>query len=330
MQVTQNIRDLDPFTKYAHHADVPNTLFLLEQEPIMMTNRPLQIIYTFLLIAPLSCLAAENGSSSYTPGFYGDFGMAVAPAPGNYVSSFMGYNTSGDDGNGSNMLFELPGVIRVTETKIAGGNYWVGFFPNVLYTDSVSSTAGGSKNRASRGGAGDMYALPIALSWQWHELSILAFEGVVLPTGSFEKTRGLNSGRNYWTSDTNLGLTWLPKGTNFDLSVMLGYMVNSENLATHYRTGDELHFDFMGGYYLTPQFGLGIAGSYYRQVTPDTGSGVPANLALAEYNSIGPALMYTVKMGQKDVMFSVKWLHEYNVNNHIPGDYAIFRTIFQF
>ena len=288
------------------------------------------LLYTAILLFTSAVNAAEGGGSSYMPGFYGDFGMAVAPEPGNYLSNFMGYNTVGNDANGSNLLFELPGIIRVTDTKIAGGNYWVGFFPYVLHTDSVSTQANGTKTRADRGGAGDMYALPIALSWQWRELSILAFEGVVLPTGSYEKTRSLNSGRNYWTSDTNLGLTWLPKGTNFDLSMVLGYMVNTENSATQYRTGDELHLDFMGGYYITPQLGVGIAGSYYRQITPDTGNGVPAGIPLAEYSSIGPALMYTVKLGEKDVTFSAKWLHEYDVNNHIPGDYAILRTILKF
>lgn len=274
--------------------------------------------------------AAENGGSSYLPGFYGDFGMAVAPAPGNYLSNFMGYDTAGDDGNGSNLLFELPGVVRVTDTKIAGGNYCVGFFPYVLHTDSVSTTNDGGKNRDSRGGAGDMYALPIALSWQWRDVSILAFEGIVLPTGSYDKNRNLNSGRNYWTSDSNFAVTWQPEDTPYDLSMVLGYMVNSENDATHYRTGDELHFDYLAGYYVTPRLGVGVAGSYYRQVTPDTGSGVPSGLPLAEYSSIGPALMYTAKFGDKDVTFSVKWLHEYDVNNHIAGDYAILRTILKF
>lgn len=274
--------------------------------------------------------AAENGGSSYMPGFYGDFGMAVAPAPGNYLSNFAGYYAAGDNGSDNSLLFELPGVIRVTDMKIAGGNYWIGFFPYVLHTGFSSTAQDGSKNQDSRGGAGDMYALPAALSWQWGDVSILAFEGVVLPTGSYEKKRSLNSGRNYWTFDNNLAVTWQPQNTPYELSLILGYMVNTENSATQYRTGDELHFDYFTGYYLASNFGLGVAGSYYRQVTPDSGNGVPAGLVLAEYSSIGPALMYSVKLGEKDVVFSVKWLHEYDVNNHIAGDYGIVRTILKF
>ncbi len=284
---------------------------------------------TLTVSAPLS-LAAENGGSSYMPGFYGDFGMALAPPTGTYLNNFGGYYAAGNDANGSDLAFELPGIISVTDKKIAGGKYWVGFFPYVLHTSYSSTAADGTNKQDSRGGAGDMYALPIALSWQWRELSILAFEGIVLPTGSFDKNRALNSGRNYWTFDNNLSLTWQPKDTSFDVSMTLGYMINTENPATNYRTGDELHYDYFAGYYLTSRFGLGVTGSYYRQITPDTGSGVPAGLALAEYSSIGPALMYSVKMGSKDVTFAAKWLHEYDVNNHIAGDYAILRTMLAF
>ncbi len=277
-----------------------------------------------------SVKAAENGGSSYLPGFYGDFGMAITPGPGNYVNNFFGYNTAGNDAAGSNLLFELPGLIRITDTKIIGGNYWFGFFPYVLHTESSNARPDGSINRDARGGAGDMYALPLAITWRWEEFSLLAFEGIVLPTGSYEKNRSLNAGRNYWTMDTNVSMTWLPKNTSWDFSVTLGYMVNTENPATQYRTGDELHFDYLVGYYFLPHFGAGVTGSYYKQITADTGNGVPAGLALAEYSSIGPALMYNIKIAEKEVSFSAKWLHEFDVNNHIAGDYAILRTVFQF
>lgn len=283
-----------------------------------------------MLLCTAAAGAAENGGSSYMPGFYGDFAMAVSPVTGDYLSNFMGYNTAGNAGAGSNLLFELPGVIRVTDIEIANGNYWVGFFPYVLYTESSNTLQGGAVNRDTRGGVGDMYALPAALSWQWRDMSLLAFEGLVLPTGDYEKSRALNSGRNYWTFDSNISVTWQPKGTPYDVSLTLGYMVNTENAATQYRTGDELHLDYLVGYYVTPSLGAGITGSHYRQVTSDSGHGVPAELALAEYSSLGPALMYTVKLGDKDVTFSAKWLHEYNVNNHIAGDYAILRTILKF
>ncbi len=277
----------------------------------------------------MSVNAAEGGSSQYLPGFYGDFGMAASSDSGNYLSNFFGYNWAGNDDNGSSLLFELPGVMRVTEQKLLGGAYSFGFYPYALHT-TYNTTNNGVKKESARGGAGDMYAVPILLSWQWDSLSFVAFEGIVVPTGAYDKNRDLNAGRNTWTFDNNFGVTWNPDNGKYDFSMMFGYMVNTENNATHYRTGDEVHVDYSAGYYVMPSLGIGVTGSYYRQVVDDSGAGVPVNAISGEYSSIGPVVTYTVKMGERDVNFSAKWLHEYNVNNHIPGDYAILRTSLKF
>ena len=290
----------------------------------------------FLKAATLLCAAnvslshaAEGGSSQYLPGFYGDFGMATTPEPGTYLSNFFGYSLAENQDYRADLLFELPGVLHVTEQKILGGTYWFGFFPYALRTTFTDKTGGG-KRELERAGAGDMYGVPLMLSWQFGELSIWSFEGIVMPTGSYSSTRELNAGRNAWTFDQNLGITWQPCEGKCDLSLNFGYMVNTENKATQYRTGDEVHVDYSVGYYVLPALGIGVTGSYYRQVTPDSGAGVPAGAIEGEYSSIGPVVTYTVKMGDRDVMFSAKWLHEYDVNNHEPFDYAILRTVLKF
>lgn len=274
--------------------------------------------------------AAEGGSSQYLPGFYGDFGMGMAGESGTYLSNFFGYSWNEDATSESSLLFELPGVIHVSETKILGATYSAGFFPYVLRTTYTTKENGNVKQDLERGGAGDMYALPLALSWQWGEFSFYAFEGIVVPTGAYDKGRMLNAGRNSWTFDNNLSMTWSPDEGKYDLSLTFGYMVNTENHATHYRTGDEVHIDYSVGYYVLPSLGVGVTGSYYRQVTPDSGIGVPVDAFEGEYSSIGPVVTYTVKLGDRDVAFSAKWLHEYDVNNHVPYDYAILRTSFKF
>ena len=281
------------------------------------------------LVNPTAGNAAEYGSSQYLPGFYGDFGMATTPASGTYLSNFLGYNWAENKTDEATLLFELPGVMHVSETKILGGTYSAGFFPYVL-RNAYTTKNDGIKREMERGGAGEMYGVPISLSWQWKELSFVAFEGIVVPTGAYDKDRLLNAGRNSWTFDNNVGVTWNPDDGKYDFSMMFGYMVNTENNATKYRTGDEVHVDYSAGYYILPSLGIGVTGSYYRQVTADSGTGVPADTINGEYSSIGPVVTYTVKMGDRDVSFSAKWLHEYDVNNHIAGDYAILRTGLKF
>ncbi|WP_082081755.1 SphA family protein [Methylocucumis oryzae] len=284
-----------------------------------------------VVLSVLSCTgqAAENGGSSYLPGFYGDFGMALMPTSGNYLSNFAGYNTAESSNASNELIFELPGILHITDVKLLEGKYLFGFFPYVLHTQA-ESVSGSDVSSSARAGWGDMYALPVAFSWQWQQFSLLLFEGVVLPTGSYDKNSSLNQGRNYWTLDSNVAITWQPLNTSYELSLNLGYMVNTTNTATDYRTGDELHLDYLLGYYINSNFGLGLAGSYYQQLTEDQGLSVPSNLPLAEYSSIGPAILYNFKLDARDISLSLKWLHEYGVNNHISGDYIILRTFLNF
>jgi hypothetical protein len=298
-----------------------------------ITKNLLKTTVIIFLVSSAVVNAAEYGSSQYLPGFYGDFGMGIGGVSGTYLSNFFGYNWAQNKTDESTLLFELPGVMHVSETKILGGTYTAGFFPYVL-RNTYTTRNNGSKQEMQRGGAGDMYGVPILLSWQWGTVSFLAFEGIVMPTGSYNKDRLLNAGRNSWTFDNNFSVTWSPDEGKYDLSLTFGYMVNTENKATKYRSGDEIHVDYSAGYYITPSLGVGVTGSYYRQVTADSGEGIdginPADTIQGEYSSIGPVVTYTVKMGDRDVSFSAKWLHEYNVNNHIAGDYAILRTGFKF
>ncbi len=81
------------------------------------------------LASSITANAAEYGSSQYLPGFYGDFGMATTPASGTYLSNFLGYNWAENKTDEATLLFELPGVMHVSETKILGGTYFSGIFP---------------------------------------------------------------------------------------------------------------------------------------------------------------------------------------------------------
>ena len=56
---------------------------------------------------------------------------------------------------------------------------------------------------------------------------------------------------------TNLDLT-----TGRDFSLVAGYMINTENDATNYKTGHELHVDVLFNQFLSEAFALGLHGYY--------------------------------------------------------------------
>ena len=237
-----------------------------------------------------SALASEGGGSNYIPGFYGDFAMAILPQTGTYFYNF--FNAYRGRTGDTSTLLEMPGVEHVSDTWIFGGRYFAGFFPALMGVWDHSDDSS-----RSRVGLGDFYLLPAGLSWNWGEITATAFEGIIAPTGYYQNG-AINPGRNIWTFDHNLMLTWSLPAQN-ELSVTFGFMNNLENHATHYRSGDEFHFDYSLGHYLADGLALGIVGSYYKQVTADHALTSLENIPYSEASTIGPAVLFTPRIGNE-------------------------------
>lgn len=276
--------------------------------------------------------ASEFGGSNYVPGFYGDFYMAVLGQAGVYLNNFMGYYHAAGGGDSSDMLLDMPGLIGVTDYRVLGARYALALFPAAMYSNyRTGATAARPGRFTEQAGAGDMYVVPLALSWQGPGWSVLAFQAVVPPSGNYSARRDLNLGRNTWSFDSNVSATWMFDRDTYEISANLGVMANTQNADTDYRTGTEFHFDYLLGYHFSPAWALGVAGSYYAQTASDSGQGVPPFVVDGAFATLGPAGMYTFKTGGgREVTVSVKWLHELGVNNHLSGDYLLVRTIFQF
>lgn len=259
--------------------------------------------------------ATEGGGSNYLPGFYGDFGMAVFPGTGTYFNNF--FAAYRDETNQTGTLLEMPGLIRVMEQEFLDAHYVVGAFPALMASQDTTGD-----NHYDRVALGDFYFVPGGLSWDWGDVKLFLFEGMVAPTGRYQVGE-FNTGRNYWTFDHNVLFTWTLPADN-ELSFAIGYMNNLENPATDYQSGDEFHFDFNFGHYIGP-VAIGVSGSHYRQVSKDNAPETAIVPDLAEASTIGPSLMYVSKFRGKDAAFSVKWLHEYDVAGRVSQEYLVAR-----
>lgn len=278
-------------------------------------------LYFLLLMFSTQIGATEGGNSNYTPGFYGDFAMAAAMEKGLYFNNFMAAYQDNTGKTGT--VMDLPSFELVTDYKILGGTYVAGIYPGAAFTKDST----GTKNQSRLGGE-DVYLMPLYINWQWQDFSASVFEGVIAPSGYY-KTGALNTGLNIWTFDHNLALTLKLPAEN-ELSVNLGYMNNLKNYATGYHNGDEFHLDYTLGHYLTPKLGLGITGSFYRQVSPDHAPISILATTPTGASSIGPVLMFAPHLFNREVTLSLKWLHEFDVQARPAQDYLIFRAVWCF
>lgn len=103
---------------------------------------------------------AEGGYTNYWPGFYGDFGVAVAPDPGNYFEQFLyGYPADGGghrfvqngeiraDVDLSSVMYAAVGL-KVLEKKVLGGSFGFGGWMPVTYQDMSFSLDIGPASRS--------------------------------------------------------------------------------------------------------------------------------------------------------------------------------------
>lgn len=282
-----------------------------------MKNFLVSIVCWLLSIA--SAGATEGGGSNYLPGFYGDFAMAEFPEQGTFFNNFFAAYQDIESNTGT--LLEMPGIIHVSQQHILGGTYVAGLFPALMA--ARDNTSG-----IDRVALGDFYFVPGGLNWKWKNITAFLFEGIVAPTGYY-RANEFSLGRNYWTFDHNLLLTWRLPGDN-ELSLGVGYMNNLKNTATNYQSGDELHFDYTVGHYLNTTLALGVTGSYYKQLSRDAAAqGLVVNEP-GESASIGPVVMYTPKINGQDVAFSLKWLREFDVSGRVPQEYLVCRILLPF
>ena len=179
-------------------------------------------------------------------------------------------------------------------------------------------------------GLGDISLLPAAFYWNNGNWYYNLYENIVAPTGKYDVNDNVNVGRNYWSFDTVFAVTNLNMTTGRDFSLVAGYMINTENDATDYKTGHELHVDVMLNQFFSEEFALGLHGYYYRQVTGDSGSGAILGDFKGESYAIGPSFLWMPKSGGGKFSVTGTWLHDLHATDRLEGDYAVVTLAWQF
>jgi hypothetical protein len=182
-------------------------------------------------------------------------------------------------------------------------------------------------------GLGDLTVVPVMLAWKTGDWQIDALMPVYTPTGDYQQGRLGNTGLNYWTFDPIMGVAYMNKKSGFNAMLHVGYGMNTENTATHYKSGSVLHFDAglqqilpVGSGYMT----IGAEGFYFDQVTTDSGSGAVLGDFKGMTSGLGPVLGYIQPLGTQSVALELKWLAELDTKNRLEGDYIWLRAAYKF
>ena len=292
------------------------------------------ISWLVIATAATNSKAAEGGYSNYVAGTYGDFGMALMPTEKWTLRNDNYYydasldrsvrSSSLEVGADLTFLMNFTTLLYKPDIELFGAQFAAGIFVPLVNLDIDASLSIGGMTQSVSGsatGLGDVALIPIALFWSSGNIHMSFAETIVTPTGDYGVNNLINEGLNYWSFDTNFALTYLNPETGRDLSFNLGYIYNTENDTTNYQTGQEVHLDVVFNQFLSETFAVGLHGFYLKQITGDSGSGALLGDFKAEAAGIGPALLWSTKIGGQDVSFIAKWLPEFHAENRLEGDH---------
>ncbi len=314
------------------------------------------VLFLVFIFSPVKNLQAMEGAGShYTQGTRGDFAPALMGPPGWYVRNEITFidGSSGALTRGNQLYtrsdqeiwLNTVKLVYLAESGILGGRFGLGVSVPIVLDATVSGVAATplhTEREGSRTGISDLNVTGL-VNWKNGNFNYSFGLGIYIPNGSYDADDFINLGRNYWSLDPTFSFTWLHPERGHELSFTAGYMVNTENPDTDYQSGNEFHLDVNLAQHFSSSFALALDLYYYRQITSDDGPFLDqANATLpalglpplgdfrGECFGLGPAVKYTTKIGQRDVNFILKWLHDIDSKNRFDSDTLMLSIAFPF
>ena len=296
-----------------------------------------------LLAGAQTASAAEGAFSNYFPGAYGTLLPGMAPEPGTVLQS-VNLFYSGDtdfavrqgqvDVNlSADSFITLVQGLYVWDLPDVGGRFAIGGYVPYAYSEMSGSIRTGIGNipfSADVDGFGDIGIIPASYFWSSGNFHFNLYELIFAPTGKYDVDADLSVGRNYWSFDTVLAMTWFNPETGTDLSAVGGIMINTENPDTNYRTGTEFHLDLAANQFLTEEFAVGLRGYFYHQLTGDSGSGAVLGDFKGASAGAGLGLSWIPKSAGGQFSFTASWVRDFYTKNRLDADYGAVSLAFTF
>ena len=237
--------------------------------------------------------AEEGAGGHYMPGGAASFIDALPGRPALAVADyFMYYDGSAGVSRqfpfGHQLTFDVhsqayaDSVVALYETplKLLGGNYAAGLALPYVWLEVDGKVTGPLGNtiqvRDTANGIGDITLYPFMLGWtNAHDLKYDVRLGVYAPSGDYNASRLANVGKNYWTFEPAVSVSWISSKIGLEATAFAGLDFSTKNDATDYQSGDVFHLDATVAEHLPlGKFGLigiGANAFFYQQISGDSG-----------------------------------------------------------
>jgi hypothetical protein len=299
-------------------------------------------------VVPASpAFAAESAFSAYGLGTSA-FTAGVTPPPGTYVSGGLAVIRGDIDGNLTfggveiDVAMEIrkfvsgsANLLYVPEQTFLGGRPGISMTVPFGFIDIAAQATGPLGNtvelQTDGWGLGDMVPR-LQLGFDNGDFHHTFYVQGLLPTGRYEVGFNPNIGLNRPAIDFGWAFTYIEPTSKIQLNGTFGLTTSFENEATDYDSGDDFHFEWAVGKDFGNGLVLGVVGYDYRQLSDDTGAGVPAILDgfKGDVDAVGPGLTYTTHIGKVPFILNARHYEEFNVKKRFDNSVTIITGTFVF
>ncbi|MEI6646444.1 MAG: transporter [bacterium] len=312
-------------------------------------NQPLAIRFCIALSLAFSAMASEYGRSTYTPGLVGDFSIAVLPEVSGFylrtdVCAYSGKNTYTEWGGALDVDADLEAYGVLPRVTWVSGLEWLGIRHGATlslplfyiasearvtrrFPGQAASTAMVSGSRLS---FSDFYLTPAILEYKIGSWNVMWLETLCIPSGAYDSDASVNVSRNYFALNSSLATTWRHPDGGPEVDLRASYLVNAENPATDYRTGDELIIEGIAAWRFDTNWSAGLAGYGYEQITGDSGDGAIFGDFKGQSFGAGPLVRYIGTVGTRRIAWGAKWIHDIDATHRYQGDLLLLSVSLRF
>lgn len=213
----------------------------------------------------------------------------------------------------------IAAISAVTKTKFLGADYGFSVLVPIM-SQRFSTNIFPNRTFESGYGVSDIFFTPLQLGWHKPKADFLFSYTLVAPTGDFSSDQFFNNGLGMWSNIFQLGTTYyLDKTKKWNASVLSTWEVDGTKKANGVRPGSQMIFEYgFGRRILHYAMNVGVAGSYYRKLTLDSGT----NIAFHDQeNSLGPEV--SLVLPPAHVSFDVRYEPQFAVRGRTSGQFLV-------
>jgi hypothetical protein len=282
----------------------------MEREPrgpiARWTTRVALALLSTTAMRPVAAYAQEHiplppvnlGGSSFMDGVGGP-GLLVREALGAYGATRFS-DASGATVPGQSTMSAFTSTTLVAYTApfdVLGGHWGVEILVPVVHAHLTAASVSATAN-----GVGDITFSPLV--WQAPPLRVFGRQlfqrldlDVVAPTGQYASSALLTVGSNLWSANPYYAFTLLATD-RIETSWRFHYLWNSTNnapgpayQATNIQPGQAVHVNGAVSIAVVPEFRVGLAGYFLRQITDSNANGQSVSGSQEQVAGLGPGFM---------------------------------------